>query len=248
MATSYDQIGIGYRAFRRPDGRIEAAIRHALGPATTIVNVGAGTGSYEPAGRIVTAVEPSSEMIRQRPAGTGQCVRGVAEALPFPDESFDAALAVLTVHHWPEPEGGLRELVRVAGSVVILTFDAAIHNSFWLFRDYFPAICELQTTNPLSPLRIAELIDADRIEPVYVPHDCVDGFGWAYWRRPHRYLDAAVRRCISAFGLIDDADVASGIERLRSDLDSGRWYERYAELLQLDAIDGGFRLVVRARR
>lgn len=242
----YDEIGVGYRRFRRPDRRIESAIRAALGPAATIVDVGAGSGSYEPADRTVTAVEPSAQMIRQRPTGAGSCVRGEAGALPFCDGAFDAAMAVLTIHHWPDPVRGLRELVRVAGRVVVLTFEPAIHNAFWLFRDYVPAIAQLESCSRVIGVdAVAEIIDADRIDPVLVPHDCVDGFGWAYWRRPHAYLDPDVRRCISGFALLGSEDAAPGIDRLRSDLATGRWHDRYRELLDLDAIDGGFRLVVR---
>ena len=245
----YDEIGIGYHRFRRPDHRIENAIRNAMGSAAKVVNVGAGTGSYEPADRLVIAVEPSAGMIRQRPSDGAPCIRGVAEALPFGARKFDAAMALLTVHHWLDPASGLRELARVASTVVVFTFEPAIHNDFWLFRDYVPAIAQLDSTaGAISSERVADIIDADRIEQVLVPHDCVDGFGWAYWRRPHAYLDPDVRRCISAFGLLRPDEVTSGIERLRSDLETGRWHERYRELLDMDVIDGGFRLVVRDER
>ena len=242
----YDEIGVGYARYRRPDPRIAAAIDTALGSARTVLNVGAGTGSYEPRHRMVTAVEPSQAMIRQRPSGSAPCVEGDASSLGFADDSFDAAMAVLTVHHWPQPRRGLRELGCVASGVVVLTFDPAVHNAFWLFRDYIPAITQLDSTAGAIPVHdLADIIAADRIEPVPVPHDCLDGFGVAYWRRPERYLEAAVRRCISGFGLIDPDDATRGIERLRADLDSGRWHDRYRELLGLDTFDVGLRLVVR---
>ena len=245
----YDEIGVGYARFRRPDPSIESAIHAALGRARTVLNVGAGTGSYEPSDRTVTAVDASAEMIRQRPAHAAPCVQGDASLLDFPDRSFDAAMAVLTVHHWDRPRRGLRELSRVAGGVVVLTFDPAMHNQFWLFRDYVPAITKLASTaGAIGVDEVAEVIDADRIDPVPVPHDCLDGFGTAYWRRPERYLDPAVRRGISAFRLLPPESFVPGLERLASDLDTGRWNERYRELLDLDSIDAGLRLVVRGWR
>lgn len=245
-APVYDEIGMNYARFRRPDPRIERAIHAALGDTRRVVNVGAGAGSYEPLDRAVVAVEPSQRMIRQRPRSTAPCVRGDAEALPFEDGEFDAGMALLTVHHWTDPETGLSELRRVANGIVIFTFEPPIHNSFWLFRDYVPAITMLQSTAGVMGVdAIAEIIDADRIEPVLIPHDCVDGFGCAYWRRPHAYLDPEVRGCISGFGLLDPDDVTPGIERLRSDLETERWLDRYGDLLDLDQYDGGLRLIVR---
>jgi len=245
----YDQIGVGYARFRRPDPRIESAINAALGGAQTVVNVGAGTGSYEPNDRKVVAVEPSAEMIRQRPPGAAPCVWGDVSSLQFDDMSFDAAMAVLTVHHWPQPQRGLRELSRVARGVVVLAFDPDIHNAFWLFRDYVPAVTKLKSNAGALPVgEIAEILDADRIEPVLVPHDCVDGFGVAYWRRPSWYLDPDARRCISSFGLLGPEDTIPGIERLRGDLDTGRWHRRHRDLLDVDAFDAGLRLVVRDSR
>jgi SAM-dependent methyltransferase len=245
----YDDIGVGYARYRRPDPRIEAVIDAALGTARTVLNVGAGTGSYEPRHRMVTAVEPSQEMIRQRPLGAAPCVEGDASSLQFADDSFDAAMAILTVHHWPQPRRGLRELSRVAHAVVVLTFDPAVHNGFWLFRDYIPAITHLDSTAGVLPVDdVAEVINADRIEAVPVPHDCLDGFGIAYWRRPERYLDADVRGCISGFGLINPEETQRGIEELRADLESGRWHDRYRHLLGLDSYDAGLRLVVRDAR
>src|SRR5688500_10917598 len=161
----YDRIGVGYQRFRRADPRIAVAVERALGDATRVVNVGAGTGSYEPRGRAVTAVEPSDEMVRQRPRGSARCVRADAARLPFPDATFDAAMAMLTVHHWDDQEAGLLELRRVADGIVIFTFDPSVHNSFWLFDDYVPAVKTLPTTcNVVGVDRIAEIIGADRVE------------------------------------------------------------------------------------
>jgi hypothetical protein len=158
-------------------------------------------------------------------------------------------MALLTVHHWPQPRRGLRELGRVARGVVVFTFDPETHNTFWLFRDYVPAVTKLDSTaGAISVEEIAEIIAADRIEPVPVPHDCLDGFGVAYWRRPACYLDPDVRRCISSFGLLEPDDIIPGLERLCADLETGRWHVRYRELLDLDAIDAGLRLVVREAR
>lgn len=242
----YDRIGTGYARYRRPDPRIAARIEAALGPARSVLNVGAGTGSYEPSDRCVLAVEPSRAMIRQRPAGAAPCLRAGIESLAFEDGAFDAAMAVLTVHHWPEARAGVAKLGRTSRGVVVFTFDANLHNTFWLFHDYIPAIVDLPSTSGALPVEaIAEILDADRIEDVPVPHDCVDGFGWAYWRRPEAYLDPRVRACISGFGLIEEDDVARGLARLEADLASGRWHDRYRPLLARDSIDGGFRLVIR---
>ncbi|MGH8994728.1 MAG: class I SAM-dependent methyltransferase [Acidimicrobiales bacterium] len=245
----YDRIGKGYATYRHADPRIESAIHHGLGPARTVLNVGAGTGSYEPKDRCVLAVEPSGEMIRQRPTGSAPCLQAGIESLRFAPGAFDATMAVLTVHHWPVPLTGIAELARVGRGVVIFMFDPQLHNTFWLFRDYFPAMTRLPSTvGAISVDETARAIGADRIVKVLIPYDCVDGFGWAYWRRPKAYLDPAVRRCISAFGQVSPDEVTSGIAALRSDIDTGRWDDRHAELLEKSAIDGGFRLVIRDMR
>src|SRR5688500_17257378 len=248
-APVYDRIGIGYDRFRRADPRIAVAIDEALGGARRVVNVGAGTGSYEPRGRFVVAVEPSAEMVCQRPAASASCVRGDAARLPFASGAFDAAMAVLTLHHWADQEAGLRELRRVADGVVILTFDPAVHNSFWLFRDYLPAVAALPSASRVLTIdRVADIVEADDVVPVPVPHDCRDGFGCAYWRRPHAYLDPEVRRCISALGMLAPEDVDPGVDRLRADLASGAWEARYGDLLGQSSYDGGLRLVIRRQR
>jgi SAM-dependent methyltransferase len=241
----YDGIGRSYAHHRRPDPRIAAHLATALGDARRIVDVGAGTGSYEPAGASVVAVEPSAVMVAQRPAGAAPVVHAVAEALPFPDGAFDAAMAVLTIHHWSDVGGGLREMVRVAPRIAVLTFDPAVHERFWLFSEYLPEVPSLPVAQVLPPDAVAEIVGADRVEPVLVPADCVDGFNWAFWRRPEAYLDPEVRACMSGLALLPVDLVAKRMERLRSDIADGTWDARHRRLLDLDAIDGGMRLVIR---
>lgn len=241
--SRYDTLGVGYAASRRPDPRIAHAIHEALGAAGTILNVGAGSGSYEPADRRVVSVEPSKVMIAQRPAGAAPVVRATAEGLPFPDARFDAALAILTVHHWPDRIRGLAELRRVARDrVVLLTWDPG-HEGFWLVQDYFPEILAVDRRIFPSLEEIASVLGGDvEVRPLPIPRDCRDGFLGAYWQRPHAYLQPAIRAAISAFADVPDA--GSRLERLRLDLASGRWAERYAPLAPLEALDAGYRLVV----
>lgn len=241
----YDTIGAVYARHRRPDPRVAAQIEGALGDAGSVVNVGAGTGSYEPADRAVTAVEPSSVMIGQRRAGAAPVVQAVAERLPFADGAFDAGLAVFTIHHWRDVGAGLAEMSRVARRLVVFTFDPALHKEFWLIEDYVPEMGALSSTNTVEPETVAELVGADRIEVVPIPADCIDGFNWAYWRRPEAYLDPEVPACISGLALLDDEMVAQRMERLAADLDDGTWQSRHGHLRQLESIDGGLRIVVR---
>lgn len=240
MAVLYDTIGKGYAARRQPDPRIAAAIHAALGDAETVLNVGAGAGSYEPAGRAVTALEPSIEMIRQRPESAAPAIQGVAEALPFADESFDAAMASLTVHHWSDVEAGLREMKRVARQrVVIFTFDPA-SPYFWLV-DYIPEMIAIDTP-AMPPMDVyGRILGQARITPVPIPHDCTDGFLGAYWRRPHAYLDASMRAAISTFAKL--GDVSEAMARLEADLASGTWEARYGDLMARETLDIGYRLV-----
>jgi SAM-dependent methyltransferase len=236
----YDGIGEGYALRRRPDPRIASAIQAALADARTVVNVGAGAGSYEPADRIVQAVEPSELMISQRPREAAPCVRGSAENLPFASDAFDAAMAVLTIHHWSDWRAGLKEMRRVAlRRIVLLTFDAGA-SDFWLTRDYFPDLIALDRRIMPTLDDLAQELGPFQAAPVCIPHDCVDGFLGAYWRRPHLYLDPMVRRSMSSFARID-AD--KGLKRLASDLKSGAWRERYAHLLVLEELDLGYRLL-----
>lgn len=239
MHVSYDVIGVNYAALRRPDPRIAAQLRGALGSARSVVNVGAGTGSYEPDERSLVAVEPSREMIRQR-SSAAPVVRSMAERLPFSTGSFDAAMAVLTVHHWSDRERGLRELRRVAREkVVLLTFDPAARG-MWL-TDYFPELIALDEAQ-MPPLETYErALGPVTIEPVPIAHDCHDGFLYAWWRRPSAYLDERLRSGSSSFWKLRGLE--AGLARLSADLASGEWNRRYAALLEREAIDLGYRLI-----
>jgi SAM-dependent methyltransferase len=242
--TVYDRIGHSYGATRRPDPRIAAQVSAALTGMTSVVNVGAGTGSYEPVETIV-AVEPSPVMIAQRPAGAAACVRGTAEALPLSADSVDAALAVLTVHHWIDVEAGIAELRRVARRrIVILTWDQPVFGEFWLVREYLPAAGAVSAGQAVPVLRLVELLPGARVEPVLVPHDCTDGFGAAFWRRPGAYLDPTVRAGISMLAQADLRELADGLSALAADLDSGAWAQRHRELSTLDRLDVGYRMIV----
>jgi SAM-dependent methyltransferase len=241
----YDEIGRIYSRYRQPDPRIAAQIERALGDADTVLDVGAGTGSYEPGGRRVVAAEPSNVMISQRPTGSAPAVRSVAESLPFESGSFDAVLAILTLHHWRSPRIGLREMARVGRRVVILHFDQEIHGRFWLFRDYIPEVNALPTAKTLDTSQVASEIGASRTETIPVPGDCIDGFNWAYWKRPERYLDPKARACMSGLALLEADLVAERMERLKADLADGTWHRRHGHLMALDSIDGGLRLVIR---
>lgn len=241
MSALYDKIGVGYAKLRKPDLRIARAIHDALGDAKSVLNVGAGAGSYEPTDRFVTALEPSAEMIRQRPPGSAKVFQGTAEDMPFADDQFDAAMAVLTVHHWSDLQAGLLEMRRVTkGPLVILTFDPA-SPYFWL-ADYIPEIIALD--QPIMPKldMFDRILGKTAIATIAVPSDCTDGFLGAYWQRPHAYLDPRIRSAISTFAKIDSVDVA--LTELEQDLASGVWHERYGYLLKQETLDIGYRLVV----
>jgi SAM-dependent methyltransferase len=244
-STRYDHIGRSYGQTRRTDPRVKAQIDVALGDAATIVNVGAGTGSYEPSGRAVVAVEPSPTMILQRPPGPAPVVRAYAEALPFPDSTFDAALAIFTVHHWRDTRRGLRELGRVARRQVILSYDAVIELNFWLVEEYFPEIAALDNENRgYTSDAIAQVLAVKRVDPVLVPADCVDGFMACYWSRPEAYTDPVVQAGISGLARLDRAVRERGTEQLRADLESGAWDARHGHLRTLAELDVGYRLIV----
>jgi DNA-binding transcriptional MerR regulator len=244
-ARLYDTIGSAYTTTRRTEPRIAAKIWAALGDARTVLNVGAGTGSYEPPDRDVTAVEPSAVMRAQRPEGAAPCVAAAAESLPFEHQAFDAAMAVSTVHHWQDPIAGLREMRRVARRVVVLTYDASEtgwRQRFWLTRDYLPEFAGVLTGLP-ALAEMASSIGA-RTEPVLIPWDCADGFFEAYWRRPEAYLDEHVRRAVSVWTRVGPEAEHRAVRGLRDDLASGRWAELNRDLAALDAAELGLRLLV----
>jgi SAM-dependent methyltransferase len=241
----YDTIGRTYTRGRRPDPRIAAALTAALGDARSVLNVGAGAGSYEPGDRRVVAVEPSAVMIAQRPTGAGPAVQARAEALPFRDAAFDATLAVLTLHHWTDRARGFAECARVARQrVVLLTWDPEA-DAFWLSRDYLPEIAAAdRRAFPLLTAYTEVFGPSVEIAPVPIPRDCIDGFLGAYWARPAAYLDPAVQAVISSFSR---PGLETGLARLREDLASGAWQQRYGHLLGADSLDVGYRLVVATR-
>jgi SAM-dependent methyltransferase len=243
-AQLYDTIGVTYTVTRRTEPRIAEQIWAALGEARTVLNVGAGTGSYEPPDREVLAVEPSQLMRSQRPPDAAPCLAGSAENLPFGDQSFDAAMAVCTVHHWQDPVAGLREMQRVARRVVVFLFDTSDPRQFWLTRDYLPEFAGLRGVRVLASLpELAGAIGA-RTEPVLIPWDCADGFFEAYWRRPEAYLDESVRRGISVWASVGPDIEQRAVRSLGADIASGRWTERNRDLLDLEAAELGARLLI----
>ena len=244
-AQTYDTIGLQYATGRGEDPRIAALLRRALGDSPSVINVGAGTGSYEPRDRFVVAVEPSDTMIRQRRAGSAPVVQAVAESLPFRDGAVASTLAVLTVHHWSDQQAGLSELCRVARErVAILSWDPSSFG-FWLTQDYFPEFVERDRLRCPAISTLASPLRNATVTPVPIPHDCVDGFLGAYWRRPAAYLDSAIRSGISSFA---QSSHLSGLQRLADDLASGRWEAKYGELLERDELDMGYRIIAGSPR
>ncbi|PKB79008.1 MAG: hypothetical protein BZY88_15540 [SAR202 cluster bacterium Io17-Chloro-G9] len=240
----YQSIGTGYSSARRPDPRIHRQIVDALGDAGTVVNVGAGTGNYEPADRQVVAVEPSLAMIAQRRPGAAEVAQAVAEALPFGDRSFDTALATLTLHHWSDLDSGISEMRRVARRQVILQFEPWESWKFWLV-EYFPECLALPSeVRAPSVEDLRGLLDVHSVIPVPVPGDCIDGFAGAYWKRPEAYLDPSVRASISSLAQLPPEVSDPCVQRLREDLESGEWDARYGHLREMSEIDLGYRLVI----
>ncbi len=240
MSALYDTIGLNYANLRKPDTRIAARIAAALGDAQTVLNVGAGAGGYEPAGKHITAVEPSAKMIAQRSASDTTVIQAGAENLPFADKSFDAAMASLTIHHWSDQARGVAQMRRVTrGTIVFLTYDPAFRG-FWL-TDYFPALVTLDEGQMPPLAKYTEWLGSVTISPVPIPHDCTDGFLAGYWRRPSAYLDGRVRAAMSSFHAL--GNVSDGLAKLESDLNNGTWAQKYGHLLDLDELDCGYRLV-----
>jgi SAM-dependent methyltransferase len=243
-APAYDRMGLRYSEVRRADPRFEAAIWAALGGAKSVLNVGAGTGSYEPRDREVIAVEPSPVMIAQRPPEAAPAIQGVAEALPLEDESVDAAMGVFTMHHWDDLERGLAEVLRVTRDrLVFLTLDLDATAEMWLVRDYVPEILEHDRRTFPTIGELEALLPDVRVETVPAPADCSDGFCIALWSRPEAFLDPDVRRASSTWHLLPEAAVDRGLGALRRDLESGEWDRRYGDLRQQETLDVGLRLL-----
>jgi SAM-dependent methyltransferase len=240
----YDTIGRHYTTHRRADPRWEAVVDEQLGDATRIVNVGAGTGSYEPAGRSVVAVEPSTVMLRQRAPGAAPAARASGSALPIRSGWAEVAMAILTVHHWDDWERGMDELCRVAPRRVVLGIDFEAHGQFWLLQEYLPSVLEHTLRCRPGADAIAEAIGATTsiVLPTYA--DLQDGVLGAHWARPEAYLDPVVRANNSGCALADPASMSAGIAQLEADLASGAWHERHSDLLALESIDMGYRLLV----
>ena len=243
--ADYGSIGVGYAAIRRPDPRIAEQFHAALGDARTVINVGAGAGSYEPLDRVVTAVEPSATMRSQRPDYLTEAVDATAQSLPFDDDAFDAAMASVTVHQWPDLAKGLSEMRRVAsGSVAVLTFAPRPPEHWWLI-DYAPELFEVEASR-MPPLERIEagLGGETEIQVVPIPADCTDRFGQALFARPEDVLDPEVRRAMSAWSFLSPAVVERAVSTLAADLESGDWDRRYGHFRRLSTFDGGMRLVI----
>ena len=244
MVNVYDNIGLSYSIARQPDARIGKRILAALGDSQSLLNIGAGTGSYEPRDRMVLAVEPSERMIRQRPQGSAPVIQAVAEALPFADSSVDCALAILTIHHWTSPPQGLAEMRRVARKrVVILTWDQDVWESFWLIREYLPCVRDFDRKRAPAISSIVHALGKCDIQAVSIPHDCTDGFHGAFWRRPAAYLDPQIRSAMSTYALLPPTHYAEGLDRLAEDIQSGLWEELHRPLLSANELDLGYRII-----
>jgi SAM-dependent methyltransferase len=240
----YDRIGLTYGAIRRADPRLAEPIWRSLGDARSVVNVGAGTGSYEPPDRHVTAVEPSAVMMAQRAPGAAPVVQASAESLPFPDDAFDAAMAVLTLHHWNDIDAGLAEMVRVGRRrVVILTFDPKVWPNQWIVRDYLPEIVEEPNPSMPSIAHVLEALPAATVDPLLAPRDCTDRMFATLWARPEQYLDPRIRAATSVWHELPPDVSARALDQLARDLASGAWNKRYGHLRTTSEWDVGFRII-----
>ena len=243
-SVDYERHGRTYSHHRRADPRIAARIHAALGDARTVLNVGAGAGSYEPGDRWVLAVEPSATMRAQRPAGAAPAIDARAEALPFDDDAFDAAMACVTIHHWQSPEAGLAELRRVArGPVVVFTFELD-HLPAWQLEYLREGVAKELPRFPAIDDVAAALGGRTRVERIPTPGDCTDGFFEAFWRRPEELLDPEVRSAQSVWALLEPDVEQRIVERLAAALDSGAWDAEHGHLRERESFDGALRLVI----
>lgn len=241
--AAYDRIGVGYSLQRVPEPSWVTQIAAALADAATVLNVGAGTGNYEPTDRRVVAIEPSATMLAQRHR-LPPVAQAVAEHLPFRDRSFDATLATFTVHHWTDREMGLRELRRVSDRQVLVVYEPLVAHDFWLV-DYFPDVrtAAVESRAP-TPEEIGRHLDITDVQTMWIPAACSDGVAAAYWRRPEMYLDPAVQRSMSILALLPEEVTARGTAKLAVDLADGTWHRRHGHLLEQTEADYGYRLVV----
>ncbi len=241
MAVNYDVLAVDYEALRIPDRRISRKIDAHLENAGSVINVGAGTGSYEPIHCKVVALEPSPEMISKRGIGKAKAVQGVAENIPFQDDEFDIAMGILTIHHWQNLPGGLAEMKRVARNKVVLLTWIDDSPRFWM-QDYFPEMRDIDRRIFPTLTELESYLGNINVEVVEIPGDCTDGFMCAYWKRPAAYLDHRVRAAISTFSRMNAYE--KGLAKLKDDLESGEWKNKYGELFEIDSMDMGYRLVV----
>lgn len=240
MATRYDTIGKNYSTQRHPEPTWQVEIDDALKASERIVNVGAGTGNYEPAGHVVIGVEPSATMLSQREAGIS--VQGVAESLPFSDGAFDAALAILTVHHWTDQAAGLKEMARVAPKQVLFIFEPLKAHGHWI-TSYFDSMSKTETDAP-GVDDIREHLDVNEVRTLWVPATCRDGVAAAYWAQPEKYLDPEVQASASYLAMMDPKVRAKGLNRLADDLSTGRWDAQHGHLRTQNRADYGYRLLI----
>jgi len=242
--ADYATIGKTYSQYRQPDPRIAQRVWDALGDALTVLNVGAGAGSYEPTDRRVTAVEPSATMRGQRPASLATAVDAVAEQLPFGDDAFDASMTTFSVHQWQDLEAGLAEMRRVTrGPVVILTCDPELVEEFWLAQ-YAPDVLATERRRYPSIARLQELLGGTAIvELVPIPLDCTDGFNEAYYGRPEQLLNPEARAACSAWSFISPAQAESYTITLASALESGAWDAQHGALRRKPTFEGSLVLV-----
>ena len=246
-SARYDRIGNNYAQFRFTEPTWLEAIDAALGDAATVLNIGAGTGNYEQQDRFVASIEPSRTMLGQRRSNRASATQAVAEALPFADDAFDATMGVLTMHHWRDRHRGLEEAARVAQHHVFTVYEKVTH-AMWLV-EYFPESLALDMeVDPPTASFIDEVLKVVDEQILWVPADCQEGFAAASWARPHDYLDPAKQRAISCLAMLPDHVRAAGTERLRADLDSGKWHAKHGHLLEMDKADFGYRLVTARRR
>lgn len=243
--ADYASIGTVYRNYRVADSRIAALVHAALGDARTVLNIGAGTGSYEPTNRQVTAVEPSASMRQRRPSQLPAAVDAYAERLPFPDRFFDAAMGTFTVHQWANLAAGLAEVRRVTrGPVALLTCDPDLLHTYWL-REYSPEVIETEASRyPPIPVLAAGLGGTTTVTPVPIPLDCTDGFNDAYFGRPEMLLDRAARLACSAWSFVEPTAVGRFEAHLARDLAAGTWDAKYGYLRRQPFLEGSLVLVV----